>query len=149
MNVPDFELQLADEALIPEALLASLRSRTTSMVLAASADEALDQPLELCLRLVDDAEIRALNRDYRGHDRPTDVLAFALREAPGGEAAPHVLGDVVVSVETAERQRRSSLEDELVHLFAHGLCHLLGYDHGADREEAEMNTRIARMLETA
>lgn len=87
---------------------------------------------ELAISLVGDAEMHALNRDYRGKDRPTDVLAFAMRE---GEAAPglsDVLGDVVISVDTAARQaveRGVTLAEEVRDLLIHGVLHLLGYDH--------------------
>lgn len=127
----------------------SLEEAARRMVVAAGKGDGLDAEPEVTLRLVGDAEIRDLNRDYRSVDRPTDVLAFAMREAPGGEAAPELLGDVVVSIETAERQRRGSLEAELRFLFAHGLCHLLGYDHQSDAEEAEMNARVDSLLAEA
>jgi len=94
--------------------------------------------VELTISLVDDATIHPLNRDYRGKDRPTDVLAFAMREgerAPGDEVE---LGDVVISVETAARQaqtRRITLADEVQTLLIHGILHLLGYDHEVSAAE--------------
>jgi probable rRNA maturation factor len=94
---------------------------------------------------VEDAAIHALNRDYRRKDRATDVLAFAQREGPAGGLHPAVLGDVVISVETARRQARRGLYRELLHLASHGLCHLLGYDHRDDAEEREMNARAAAL----
>jgi probable rRNA maturation factor len=75
-----------------------------------------------------DTFIRELNREYRGQDGPTDVLSFAQEPVPGG---PDLLGDVVISVETAERQAREqghSLAREVEWLFCHGVLHLLGYD---------------------
>jgi probable rRNA maturation factor len=100
---------------------------------------------EVSLRLTTDAAIRELNRDYRDKDKPTDVLAFAQHEAP--HAWPHAaLGDIVISVETARRQAKRSLYAELSMLAAHGLCHLLGYDHRTDEEERVMNTRISALL---
>jgi probable rRNA maturation factor len=121
------------------------------MVAAASLTEG--RPLEASLTLCDDAAIQALNRDYRRKDRPTDVLAFAQREAAGGALHPGVLGDIVISVETARRQARGRGQDrverEVVFLAAHGLCHLLGYDHRTDREEATMNARMTALLAEA
>ncbi|MEM1030584.1 MAG: rRNA maturation RNase YbeY [Myxococcota bacterium] len=116
---------------------------------------ALDA-VELSVALVDDATIHALNRDYRRRDRPTDVLAFAMREGePMGGPLPEgqleMLGDVVISVETAARQAEAAgrpLRDEVTMLLAHGLLHLLGYDHGTDAEEADMVART-RALEAA
>ena len=140
-----FELQLADD--VDWAGAIGLEQVATRMVGEAAGAEQLPQPLEVCLRLTNDAEIRDLNQTYRGIEDATDVLAFALREAPGGEVAPHLLGDVVISVEAAERQRGPrTLVEEVELLFAHGLCHLLGYDHQNDLEEAEMNARVSELL---
>jgi probable rRNA maturation factor len=105
---------------------------------------------ELSVVLCGDDEIHDLNRRFRRKDKPTDVLSFSLREglplfAPGSEAA---LGDVVISVETARRvrhERGATVEEEIAFLFSHGLCHLLGYDHQTDAEEAVMNTEAARL----
>jgi probable rRNA maturation factor len=122
--------------------LGRLRRRAARMALAAAlADPALGGEVEVGLTLTGDAAIHALNRDYRRKDRPTDVLAFAMREG-GGVVAPGLLGDVVISVDTARRQAKDGLEAELAFLWAHGLCHLLGYDHRTDREEREMNARM-------
>jgi probable rRNA maturation factor len=130
--------------------LARLRRRIARMVVAAWRAEGGRRELEVALRLTDDATIHALNRDYRKKDRPTDVLAFALREGEGGGLHPHLLGDLVISVDTARRQaRRRGLAGEILFLAAHGLCHLLGYDHRSDREEAEMNARMAALLAEA
>lgn len=101
----------------------------------------------MTLLLTDDREIWALNRAYRGVDRPTDVLAFALDES--GLPIPHApLGDVVVSVERARQQataRRHELEAELELLVVHGTLHLLGYDHGEPEEARVMRNRTRRV----
>jgi probable rRNA maturation factor len=118
------------------------------MVTAAARTEGA--PLEAAVRFTSDAVIHQLNREYRRKDRPTDVLAFAQREGRGGGTGLSVLGDVIVSVETARRQaRRRGLEHELRFLAAHGLCHLLGYDHQTDAQERTMNARMAALLEEA
>lgn len=120
------------------------------MLRAVALTEGADAELELSVRLTDDAAIHELNRDFRDKDRPTDVLAFAQREGEGAALHPELLGDVVISVETAERQRRGrSLQGEVLFLCAHGLCHLLGYDHQSDAEEAEMNARMEALLAEA
>jgi probable rRNA maturation factor len=91
----------------------------------------------------EDDRIRALNRDYRGLDRPTDVLSFA-QESPPFRHRPVVLGDVVISVPTAARQAQAaghSLARELEWLLLHGVLHLLGRD---DETEAGLRGMIAR-----
>lgn len=103
---------------------------------------------ELCLRLTDDEEIQALNTQYRHKNQPTDVLAFAALEVnspqlpPGMQSSmPLYLGDIVISVDTANRQARQqghSLHTELAWLAAHGLLHLLGWDHPDDETLAAM-----------
>ena len=135
---------------------ARLRRRAERMVAAAAlADPSLGKPerVQVGLTLTDDEEIHALNRDFRKKDKPTDVLAFAMREGEGGGLHPGELGDVVISVETARRQRKKKgpggLYAEIEFLWSHGLCHLLGYDHRTDREEAEMNARMAALREEA
>jgi len=104
-------------------------------------------PQELSISLVDDAESHTLNRDYRGKDRPTDVLSFPMAEGESiGQSG--VLGDIVISIPTAARQARThrrSLEDEVLTLLIHGFCHLLGYDHQTDEEEKEMKAQERRM----
>ena len=89
-----------------------------------------------------------LNADYRGMPRTTDVLSFALQEAeaPSPDGAPLILGDVVISTEQAERQRRGALEQEVVRLMVHGFCHLMGHDHQADEDYALMRAAEERLL---
>lgn len=129
---------------------AELRRRFRRMARAAGLGHAPPLDYEVSLTLTGDEAVRALNRDYRGKDRPTDVLAFSQREGEGGDLYPELLGDVVISLETADRQRqRRGLLDEVLFLAAHGLCHLLGYDHQTDAEEAEMNARMERLLAEA
>lgn len=101
---------------------------------------------ELSVLLCDDARIHALNRGWRGVDAPTDVLSFPQDALPGGE---RVLGDVVVSVDTASRQAASeghALRAELRILLVHGLCHLLGHDHHEEAETRAMRAEEQRLL---
>jgi probable rRNA maturation factor len=104
------------------------------------------------LVFTDDDEIRQLNRDYRKHDRATDVLSFHLQEL-SGEADPAGaginLGDVVISVETAKRRAPGGrLPPELVRLAVHGLCHLFGHDHKR-KPEARVMYALERKLRRA
>ncbi|HNR13140.1 MAG TPA: rRNA maturation RNase YbeY [Thermodesulfobacteriota bacterium] len=94
---------------------------------------ALGSPdVEMGVSLVSDRAITDLNATYRNHNRPTDVLSFSMQEGDFGDLNPQVLGDVVISVETARRQaeeRGQSFEEELCLLLIHGTLHLFGYDH--------------------
>ena len=101
---------------------------------------------ELSIALVDDETIRALNRDYRGKDRATDVLAFSLLEGEGAGTSD-AIGDVVISVETAIRQATEighDLEAEIDRLLVHGILHLVGYDHERSETEARRMRRKER-----
>ena len=98
------------------------------------------QPIEVSIRLCCDDEIRLLNAKWRGKDRSTDVLSFPQFEPPVPAWAP-VLGDVVVSVDTAAAQARAhghSLSDELVVLLTHGVLHLIGFDDQPEDARLEM-----------
>jgi probable rRNA maturation factor len=106
--------------------------------------EGSPRAVELSVVFCDDTFIHTLNRDYRGKDKPTDVLSF-----PQGPETD-VLGDIVISVPTAARQaeeRGHPVGQEVEWLFLHGLLHLLGYDDATDEEAEEMNRRARRALE--
>ncbi|MCZ6479043.1 MAG: rRNA maturation RNase YbeY [candidate division NC10 bacterium] len=103
---------------------------------------------EVSVLLVDDRAIRRLNKVYLNHDRPTDVLAFPQQQGlPSPQ--PHLLGDVVISVETAARQAKEhghSLPHELALLLIHGILHLVGYDDSTPATRRRMWTEQARLL---
>jgi probable rRNA maturation factor len=109
--------------------------------------------VELSIALVDDQLIRELNRTWRGYPRATDVLAFAMREAePVPELGIELLGDIVISIPTAKRQARHAkrpLLAELTMLLAHGLLHLLGYDHATKAEESVMTQKTGELARAA
>jgi probable rRNA maturation factor len=110
---------------------------------------------ELSVLMTDDATIRSLNRDFRGRDTPTDVLAFPQEDRdPCDRFHPdtRLLGDVVISVDTAQRQARDLghvLQQEVCWLLAHGLLHLLGYDHATRPERRRMDEMTARLVDAA
>lgn len=108
---------------------------------------------ELSLVLCDDRYIHGLNREYRGRDQPTDVLAFAMQEGePMAMPGPLLLGDVVISLPTAARQaaeRRLTLRQVSHELLAHGLLHLLGFDHQSPEEERHMRARTDMLMAAA
>jgi probable rRNA maturation factor len=141
------------EFAVPAALRARLRREVARMVTAAARHDRHPR-YDVVLRLCDDAAIRELNRAWRAKDKPTDVLAFAQRRPAAPErssdlADPNLLGDIVISLDTARRQAKRGLHAELLHLASHGLCHLLGYDHRDDAEERTMNARAAALRREA
>jgi len=96
------------------------------------------QDREISLSLVDDKSIQAINLEYLGRDKPTNVISFGMQEGEWPDIQPTVLGDVVISVETACRDALAGnieVDDEILFLFIHGLLHLLGFDHESGVEE--------------
>ena len=129
-----------------------IQSQSFRVFLRRLADELAPEGSSATLVLVGDERMRALNRQFRGFDRATDVLSFPARngESPDqGEEADY-LGDIVISVETARRQaqrRGSTLPRELRILALHGLLHLLGHDHETDSGEMRrVEYRLRRKL---
>lgn len=120
---------------------------TAKKLLAAAGEPSSS----LSLTLVDDAAIRRLNREHRGKDKATDVLSFSLVEN-GSASAERLLGDVVISIETARRQAAdydASLQEELYRLLIHGILHVMGHDHERAQERRVMVTaerRLARAI---
>lgn len=109
---------------------------------------------ELSLRLTDDAEVQALNAQYRHQDKPTDVLAFAALEVEYPQIdqshLPLYLGDIVISIDTATRQAQQqehTLQTELAWLAAHGLLHLLGWDHPDENSLKQMLNQQNMLLQ--
>lgn len=126
---------------------ATLKRRVAKMLAHLQLQES-----EVSILLTDDREIRILNRDYRGTDAPTDVLSFSLREGEGARFAGALLGDLVLSIPTAKRQAREAkrpLLDEATMLLAHGLLHLLGWDHRTRAEDARMRKATDALCEVA
>jgi probable rRNA maturation factor len=101
---------------------------------------------EISILIVDDARIQELNRDYLQRDKPTNVISFSMLEGEGGSLQPQLLGDVVISADTAARDALEAdipFENELYFLLLHGILHLLGYDHerGTAEDTAKMETK--------
>jgi probable rRNA maturation factor len=108
---------------------------------------------ELSVMLTNDARIRELNEKHRKKRKPTDVLSFPMdAEGEGPSRTARLLGDVVISLDTAARQARQrhrELISEVTHLLAHGILHLVGYDHRTDAEERRMNATAAKLIHAA
>ena len=121
--------------------------RVRAMIRLLQLDKA-----EVSFVLTDEKSVHQLNKIYRGKDRPTDVLAFAMHEGEFGALAGHVLGDVIVSVPTARKQaqsRRTPVLEEVTMLLAHGLLHLLGWDHDTAAKDRRMRAETARLCGAA
>ncbi|WP_024509604.1 rRNA maturation RNase YbeY [Bradyrhizobium sp. ARR65] len=119
---------------------------------AASASNADVGNAELAVMLTDDAGIRTLNKDFRGIDKPTNVLSFPAPDiggADGDNDAPHSLGDIAIAYETVRREADEEgkpFADHLSHLAVHGFLHLIGYDHEADDDAEEMEALETEVL---
>ena len=140
---------------MPVVLHNRVRSRAFSApALRKTAQRLLDElgcgDALLSVSLVGDAAIRKLNRDYRGFDKPTDVLSFPLEPRSRNRDAPQLLGDVVISVPTARRQAAAydaKLQRELERLLIHGILHLLGHDHHRRNERGRMEREERRLAD--
>ncbi len=122
----------------------TLKSRTTAVLSALDQDQS-----ELSVLLTNDAKIRELNYNYRNLDKATDVLSFPQEDEAEDDSRNTLLGDVVISVETAARQapeHHLTLEQELVLLIIHGVLHLLGYDHERSAKEARVMKQLTAKL---
>ena len=113
-----------------------------------AALQACQAPVELVIRVVDQAEGRDLNRRYRGRDQATNVLSFPF-QAPAGIESHH-LGDLVICAPVVEREaleQRKPARDHWAHMVVHGTLHLRGYDHQSEREAGEMEALERRILQ--
>ena len=124
-----------------------VRSAACLALARGASDSAIVLPAraQLAVVLADDAEQRRLNREWRGLDRPTNVLAFPAWDPgmPLPADAPLLLGDIVLAFETVVREaaeQHKTVADHLSHLVVHGVLHLLGYDHATEPEAAAMES---------
>jgi len=119
--------------------------------------DALDCPDgELSILLVDDQQIEKINTEYLNREGPTNVIAFPMREGEFSELTPDLLGDVVISVETAGKEAETagiSMQKRFDQLLIHGILHLMGYDHEKTRKEAtrmeKKSSELMKMLGAA
>jgi len=107
---------------------------------------------ELSILLTDDSEIKELNSKFRNKDKATDVLSFSMHEGESGGVEAPSLGDVVISLETAEQQATElnvSFSDEIIRLLVHGVLHLVGYEHEGvdDQKVREMEGKEQELFE--
>jgi probable rRNA maturation factor len=137
-------LMITGQKLIPS----SERTQTLKSVRKIFRHSGLDPQSMLSLAFVRDSEIQALNLEWRGKNKPTDVLSFSAQEGEPMPGTEYLLGDILISVDTAQSQAERlghSLHQELAVLFAHGFCHLTGYDH--EKSAAEAKRQAGREFE--
>lgn len=125
------------------AALPGIEDWCRKCALAALDGADLPELVEMSLVLADDDAVQALNKAWRGKDKPTNVLSFAAlddEDAPLPDGAPLLLGDVILAYQTCAAEaaeQDKTLSDHLAHLVVHGVLHLLGYDHEDSEDEAE------------
>ena len=120
---------------------------TVTRAISAAATRLSTLRGEVAIVLTDDSTIRTLNRDWRGADKPTNVLSFPAAKA--GQGAPEMLGDIVIAYETLARESTDegkTFPNHLAHLSVHGFLHLVGYDHDNDRDADAMERLEAEIL---
>jgi probable rRNA maturation factor len=131
--------------------ISGIAARTVKKRAQAALQQLVDEQCDLSVVLCTDKFIHSLNNDFRKKDRPTDVLSFPYGddlESLHSESV-RMLGDIIISVETAGRQAESrghTLRHEVTVLLVHGILHLLGYTHENDDDETEMNSNADRVL---
>ncbi len=144
-------LEISVEAPWPEATDWENLAERAAAALAQVAPELGNERLSASILFADDAEVHALNREWRGKDKPTNVLSFPMLEsedllALGPDGPPELLGDIALALETCAREaaeKNLTLEQHATHLIVHGLLHLAGHDHEISPQDA----RIMEQLE--
>jgi len=115
--------------------MTTIQQKTTDILNALDYHDA-----ELSILIVDDPQIAILNKKYLRRNGPTNVIAFPMRTDQFSNINPELLGDVVISIETAEKEGKNigiNMEERFTQLLVHGILHLLGYDHETSEQEAD------------
>jgi len=138
----DLQIALTDSASVVLPVIEDIQHRTNAAVKQAKPAE---NDLQVTVRIVDEAEITQLNKDYRHKDGSTNVLSFPFESPPGmpAEECESLLGDVVVCAAVVAQEavaQHKPTEAHWAHMLVHGILHLLGYDHQTDSEAQEMET---------
>lgn len=146
--IPTIDLSLEDEVSIDET---AFLVRVVNILTEAIEMAGLKFPenAELSLVLAGDNTLKSLNSEWRQKNQPTNVLSFPGNDIKPGETAGIMLGDIVISLETAAREatlENKTFEDHLSHLVVHGFLHLFGYDHETDKEASQMESLETRIL---
>jgi len=141
----DIAIEAGDWA--DEAFLRALVAQAADAVFD-KIDQKPPQGAELSLLFTDNAHIQVLNHEWRGMDKPTNVLSFPAFQIAPGDPIPPMLGDIAIAYETVKTEaglEEKPFDHHLTHLIVHGLLHLLGHDH-EDDEEAEIMEALERAI---
>lgn len=136
------KFEFSGQDLLPKELRASLRAKRSNL-----AKIWIDKKVSVLF--VTDIEIQALNKQWRGKNKPTDVLSFSAQEGHAMPGLENILGDVVISVDRALAQARQyghGFEEEICVLLVHGITHLLGHDHAKNETEASRQMDLEMQL---
>lgn len=154
-EVEMLELYVNDET---DTIKDAIQELVSNILIHAAAEEGLLGETEVSVTFMFDDDLQKVNAEYRGINEPTDVISFALEELSEGEVAivaekglPIVLGDILISVDTARRQAEEyghDLNREIGFLALHGFLHLLGYDHLNKDDEVKMFGRQKEILDS-
>jgi len=153
--MPSFALPIIEVLVVADCWQSEPEAEAVIGRAIAAAAELVDAgpgEAELAVMLTDDAGIRTLNRNWRGIDKPTNVLSFPARPpagARGSDAAPRMLGDIAIAYQTTRREaddEQKPFAHHLSHLAVHGFLHLIGYDHENDQDAETMEALELRIL---
>lgn len=147
MTQSEIYIDIATSA--PEGTEAFIRTAAEAVAREKQPEQAANKAWACTFRVADDAEVRELNKNFRGKDKPTNVLSFPADADMQEPDAPYYLGDIVFGLETVQAEaqaQKKTFEDHLKHLAIHGLLHLYGYDHIHDAEADVMETLEINIL---
>jgi len=154
-NMAPFALPISEVLVVADCWQAEPDAETVIHRAIATAAETVDADTgetELAVMLTDDAGVRTLNRNWRGIDKPTNVLSFPALQPSGRRGpddAPRMLGDIAIAYETTRREadeEQKPFDHHLCHLAVHGFLHLIGYDHENDDDAEAMETLEREIL---
>ena len=147
----DINVEKGDwEAALPDYQATVERAINACVATAAECEDEDEAEWEISVLLTDDGAVQALNRDWRGKDKPTNVLSFPASADDLPMGAPMMLGDIALGFETVVKEAEDlgkPLSDHFCHLVVHGMLHLLGFDHISDAQADEMEPLEIEILD--
>ncbi|HEX5231787.1 MAG TPA: rRNA maturation RNase YbeY [Bradyrhizobium sp.] len=150
--MPSLALPISEVLVVADCWRAAPEAEAAIHRAVATAAGMVDADVgnaELAVMLTDDAGIRTLNSNWRGIDKPTNVLSFPALQPTGPDDVPRMLGDIAIAYETTRREaddEQKPFDHHLSHLAVHGFLHLIGYDHENDDDAETMETLETEIL---